>query len=146
MACIITSPTVTDCNDLSGGVKKLELALWEKDFDESTATWVEILLAPNSADWEEVTSTDSKTKVTTYAQTLNFTSVGLGSLAGVGTFASLIVAAKITDYDDDVVMLGAQFGLSNNGSKAFLARELEGGQGYEFSFSGVQSIASIINP
>ena len=142
MACTITSPTVIDCNDLSGGIAKLELAPWVAGFDASTATFVEMKLAPNSSDWEEVSTTDPKTKVSTYAQTLNFVAQGIASFADFGTLAHWIVVAKVTDYSGDIKLLGVPMGLSNNGSRQFVAREFEGGQGFECSFTGISNASA----
>ncbi len=141
MACTITSPTVTVCNDLTGGIAKLELAAWSAAFDSAGATWVEFLLSPNSSDWDEVATTDSNTKVTTYSQTLNFIAQGIASVANFSELASGIVAAKLTDYEGNVMVLGAQRGMSNNGSKAYITRDFEGGQGFEASYACTQSIS-----
>ena len=137
MACTITSPTIVDCNDLSGGIKKLELSQWSADFNAVSATWVEMVLAPNSSDWEEASTTDPKTKVTTYAQTLNFMAQGIASVSDWGNLTQWIVVAKVTDYQGNIKLLGVDMGLSNNGSRMFESREFEGGQGYEASFTGV---------
>ena len=137
MACTITAPTLQNCNDLNGGVKGLELALWDEDFDASTATWVVIPLSANSAYAKETPSVSGENNTSFFTHEVFFKINGIDNFTGWESLVRARLAARITTFTDATLVYGKANGLSFSGGERGSGQNLEDLVGSTMTYTGV---------
>ena len=144
MACIITAPTLLACNDKQGGAKKLEVVAWTSDFDDGTATYIEIPLDANSAYGKETPTVNADNHTSYITEEVMFKVAGLGNFASYNEFVKAILIFRITLFDDTTAIYGAFKGLSFSGGERTTGQNMEDFQGSTMTYSGVSPTGATI--
>jgi len=141
MSCTLTAPTLNSCNDLKGGVKTFEIALWEESFDSATATWVTIPLRPNAAYGKDTPTVNAENNTSFFTHEVFFQINGIDNFTGWGDMVQARIAARATTYTDATLVYGVESGLSFSGGERTIGQNLEDLIGSTLTYTGVSSVA-----
>lgn len=143
MACTIVAPTLQVCNDLKGGVKKLEFALWDNAFDALTATWTVIPLAVNSAYGKDTPTVNAENNTSFFTHEVFLKINGIDNFTGWEAMVQARIVARITTHTDSTLVYGAEHGLSFSGGESGTGQNIEDLIGSTMTYSGVQESAAV---
>ena len=141
MSCTLTAPTLQSCNDLKGGVKQLEIALWEEAFDAATATWVVIPLRPNAAYAKDTPTVNAANNTSFFTHEAFFQINGIDNFTGWEDMVQARIAVRVTTFTDATLVYGSESGMSYSGGERTVGQNLEDLIGSTLTYQGVSSTA-----
>jgi len=143
MPCNITAPDIQTCNDLQGGVKKVEIAAWADGANPSSYTVIPVMV--NSASGKDTPNVNPANQTTSFTHEVYFKVNGNMDFIGYADLVSSRIVAKLTLYDGTALTYGIENGLSYSGGEKTTGLNMEDASGITFTYTGVSTVPAAIN-
>lgn len=144
MPCIVTAPTEQECNDLSGGLSKLEFAPWTSGVEEPSLVFVEFPLMVNSSYAKQTPTITPDNNTSFYTFEVYFKINGLANFTSWEALTKAKGVFRATTNEGTVKLYGLKNGMSFSAGEELTGQNLEDHIGSVNTFSGVSPVGAIV--